>query len=311
MSDTKKIVLIAFHKNCIDGFTSVAIARKALITKGYEVDTLAMQYSEASEINLKDQMHSKQYDELFVVDFSLSTTCMIDITNGFPWVKCYILDHHKTAFEHYCPQVEITPTVKFTGGVAGFQIYLDNNESGASLCWKFFNPGAEVPPLVQYVRDYDLWKFEHKHTKAVNAILNEANQSFDYWDELMRSLGYDSGYTNYLTAKGNLILDIAARKVAELAETAQAITIAGKVGLAVTGTEPKLTNDLGHAMCKASGTFGAVISIDLNRQVIKFSLRSEGDYDVSAITKLYGGGGHKNAGGFEVPLLQEVSDDCN
>jgi nanoRNase/pAp phosphatase (c-di-AMP/oligoRNAs hydrolase) len=32
------------------------------------------------------------------------------------------------------------------------------------------------------------------------------------------------------------------------------------------------------------------------------SLRSNGDYDVSAIAKVFGGGGHKNAAGFEVPL---------
>jgi nanoRNase/pAp phosphatase (c-di-AMP/oligoRNAs hydrolase) len=33
-----------------------------------------------------------------------------------------------------------------------------------------------------------------------------------------------------------------------------------------------------------------------------FSLRSVGDFDVSAIAKIYGGGGHKNAAGFTVPI---------
>ena len=32
------------------------------------------------------------------------------------------------------------------------------------------------------------------------------------------------------------------------------------------------------------------------------SLRSVGDYDVSAIAKTFGGGGHRNAAGFEVAL---------
>jgi nanoRNase/pAp phosphatase (c-di-AMP/oligoRNAs hydrolase) len=31
-------------------------------------------------------------------------------------------------------------------------------------------------------------------------------------------------------------------------------------------------------------------------------LRSNGDYDVSAIAKAFGGGGHKNAAGFEVQV---------
>lgn len=32
-----------------------------------------------------------------------------------------------------------------------------------------------------------------------------------------------------------------------------------------------------------------------------FSLRSIGDFDVSAVAKLYGGGGHRNAAGFQAP----------
>jgi nanoRNase/pAp phosphatase (c-di-AMP/oligoRNAs hydrolase) len=32
------------------------------------------------------------------------------------------------------------------------------------------------------------------------------------------------------------------------------------------------------------------------------SLRSNGGYDVSVIAKAFGGGGHKNAAGFEVPV---------
>jgi nanoRNase/pAp phosphatase (c-di-AMP/oligoRNAs hydrolase) len=34
----------------------------------------------------------------------------------------------------------------------------------------------------------------------------------------------------------------------------------------------------------------------------KCSLRSNGDYDVSAIAKAFGGGGHRNAAGFQVPV---------
>jgi phosphoesterase RecJ-like protein len=34
----------------------------------------------------------------------------------------------------------------------------------------------------------------------------------------------------------------------------------------------------------------------------KVSLRSNGGYDVSAIAKAFGGGGHQNAAGFEVDM---------
>jgi len=35
--------------------------------------------------------------------------------------------------------------------------------------------------------------------------------------------------------------------------------------------------------------------------LFQYSLRSRGDFDVSELAKLWGGGGHKAAAGFEVP----------
>ena len=36
-----------------------------------------------------------------------------------------------------------------------------------------------------------------------------------------------------------------------------------------------------------------------------YSLRSNGEFDVSVIAKQFGGGGHRNAAGFEAPGLSE------
>ena len=35
----------------------------------------------------------------------------------------------------------------------------------------------------------------------------------------------------------------------------------------------------------------------------QFSLRSEGEFDVSAVAQQYGGGGHRNAAGFNAATL--------
>lgn len=50
------------------------------------------------------------------------------------------------------------------------------------------------------------------------------------------------------------------------------------------------------------GTFGLCWTLNQTKPVANCSLRSNGDYDVSAIAKAFGGGGHKNAAGFEVPI---------
>ena len=62
-----------------------------------------------------------------------------------------------------------------------------------------------------------------------------------------------------------------------------------------------LASDLGHELANKSGTFGLVWSMAGDGQ-IHCSLRSNGDYDVSAIAKAFGGGGHRNAAGFSTDI---------
>jgi len=64
---------------------------------------------------------------------------------------------------------------------------------------------------------------------------------------------------------------------------------------------PMHGSEVGHELANQSGTYGLVwyMGADLR---IKCSLRSNGDYDVSAIARSFGGGGHKNAAGFETDI---------
>ena len=62
-----------------------------------------------------------------------------------------------------------------------------------------------------------------------------------------------------------------------------------------------LASDLGSELANKSGTFGLVWSMADDGQ-IHCSLRSNGDYDVSAIAKAFGGGGHRNAAGFSTDI---------
>ena len=62
-----------------------------------------------------------------------------------------------------------------------------------------------------------------------------------------------------------------------------------------------LTSDVGHELAKQSGSYGLLWSINKDGKCL-CSLRSVGDYDVSAIAKTFGGGGHRNAAGFEIDI---------
>ena len=76
---------------------------------------------------------------------------------------------------------------------------------------------------------------------------------------------------------------------------------AGLLGLSA-NCPPHLTSDVGHELAIQSGTFGLCWTLSKEGLVAKCSLRSNGGYDVSTIAKVFGGGGHRNAAGFEVPI---------
>ena len=63
-------------------------------------------------------------------------------------------------------------------------------------------------------------------------------------------------------------------------------------------------NELGEALCLKLGAAVSVTYSQLKNKRWKFSLRSRGETDVSALAAKYpNGGGHPGAAGFELPYL--------
>jgi hypothetical protein len=88
-------------------------------------------------------------------------------------------------------------------------------------------------------------------------------------------------------------------EVATLLGDRYPVTLAGETGLAVNASG-RYISELGHHLAAMSGSFGMVW-----RQLdggIKISLRSCGDYDVAHLAVKFGGGGHRNAASFTLPV---------
>lgn len=304
------IALVAYHANCIDGFTAAWVTHKALVEQGATVDLLAVSYNEASTQDLLDSLEEAEragypYGALFIVDFSLDTVVLATITELHPKLVTTVLDHHKTAFEKYAPEITVVSDSCFIDTVQGANIVLMNAYSGAHICQHYFYPGCKVPALVTYVQDYDLWQFKlGDETKHVNKFLVQGEKTIEQWTHIAKTMDTEIGLRSVLEA-GKVLQEIHDKKVAEVAEKAVPVTIRGQAGLAVV-CPYELTSDVGHVLATKCGTFGAMLSLDMERTVIKWSLRSNGDFDVSAIAKTFGGGGHKNAGGFETSLLGDT-----
>ena len=185
-------------------------------------------------------------------------------------------------------------------------VILDNNKSGAMLAWEYFHPGTEVPMLIKHIDDYDRWQFKLKGTKEINkALWSFTPWTFPLWQEIIDDDQYGS-----MWSQGSAILRAHEQHVAKTVKEATmhcklSTYTADSYGAIFEGLAancpPHLQSDVGHELATQSGTFGLLWCIDKDNQC-KCSLRSNGDYDVSAIAKAFGGGGHRNAAGFTTSI---------
>lgn len=297
--------LIIYHDNCADGFGA---AFAAWLKFGDDADYLPMQYNQPldpSKVQYEDR-------DVYILDFSFPKETMeklLSAASHLVW-----LDHHKTAFEMWCGG--IPDSEHYIRCDDKRQIFLVNFKSGAMLAWEHFHPGTLVPYLIQLIDDRDRWVFQYgEESRALHAALSLRRPwTFKDWAALLprEVLPNEPNETHagvLAIAEGRTILRYQAQQVEESAKRALPCCIpwsdtltprAASEGMAV--NTPNNISEVGHALAKQSGTYGLVWYYDAKDKVAQCSLRSIGDYDVSAIAKAFGGGGHQNAAGFRVSV---------
>lgn len=293
--------LVIYHADCTDGFGA---AFAAWLKFGSEADYHAARYGD-------DAVPDWQGREVYILDFSFPRALMDD---AFQLAKHVVwLDHHKTAFEMW-----------FGGRFDGTEgrheqhdqvrdIVLDFDKSGALLAWEYFHPGAAVPKLIQHIDDRDRWQFKLDGSKELHAALQSYKPwSFEQWGEKFYSCytgipEYFEQELHMLYDGGAAILRAQEQHVASMVQQARRCVIVydepGRRtycgGFAL--NTPMHMSEVGHELANQSGTYGLVWYVGADARV-KCSLRSNGEYDVSGIARQFGGGGHRNAAGFETDI---------
>ena len=289
--------LVLYHANCADGFGA---AFAAWLKLGDDAEYVACSYGKQADTFLETYLGRLTERDIYILDFSFSKPIMkylISENKQVIW-----LDHHKSAFEMWCDEEQT-----YTKHEDKYHtIILDNNKSGAYLAWEFFHPGTEVPMLIKHIDDRDRWVFKIPGTKEFNAALRSYEPwSFEQWSELLNNwdgFEFRTEGTAILRAHDQNVQSVVkgSARQCTLWVTDPAYRVIDR-GLA-TNCPPHLTSDVGHELAIQSGTFGLCWTLSQEGLIAKCSLRSNGDYDVSTIAKAFGGGGHRNAAGFEVPV---------
>ena len=297
--------LVVFHAHCTDGFGA---AFAAWMKFGDEAEYLPASYG-------KFQWPVVTGRNVYILDFSFSkeeTEGVMKNANKVVW-----LDHHKTAFEMWCGKYEKGD--QFIDRTEPNYIYLNDNKSGAMLAWEYFHPGTLAPMMIKHIDDRDRWQFKIEWSKEFHAALDSYKPwSFEQWKKFLDDPSDELGLSDIavieLKNEGSAILRAHEQNVKSVVAAGRrdclvpftpvgshwSIVPQMMLGLAC-NCPPFLASDAGHELANQSKTFGLCWYQGRDGKA-KVSLRSNGDYDVSVIAKSFGGGGHRNAAGFEVEM---------
>jgi oligoribonuclease NrnB/cAMP/cGMP phosphodiesterase (DHH superfamily) len=208
-----------------------------------------------------------------------------------------ILDHHKTAQEDLAdlitpPSFDAWREAAWNGHLSAnvrMVALFDINRSGAALAWDYFI-GGDRPEFIEYIQDRDLWRKSLPGGDEFTIALRSYPQDFKVWDRLVE------GGAAHLVHEGYSIQRYYRLRVEELKRSAYPSEIGG-VACWISNAPYFAASEVAGELCERGESFGACyFEVEANR--FQYSLRSRGEFNVSAIARQFGGGGHKNAAGF-------------
>ncbi|MBE0454724.1 MAG: phosphoesterase [Roseovarius sp.] len=270
--------LILYHDKCPDGF---AAALAAWLYYEGQAEFVGLDHG---DIKTVDDLPALDGRAVYILDFSFAEFILRAIEERA--AKLVLLDHHLSAAE------------KLTGfrcrcGV----VHFDMKKSGAHLAWKFFHSDKPLPDLVRFVEDRDIWLWRYPESAAFLAALDMEPFEFERWQQIT---AFGAPQLASFIARG-YAMDEKFSKLAELiADHASPVVFNGVTGLMVNA--PGVFHSLvGDQLCRQSGTFALLWSVDKNR-VVKCGLRSRSDFNCIGLAASMGGGGHAQACGFKMPV---------
>lgn len=271
-------VTVIYHKNCLDGLFAARACYHSLKEQYTEdkIRFVAANYGDTPP-DITDQI-------VYIVDFTYPRETLMSMTQSAKQVV--VLDHHKTA-------------MKDLEGLdaPNLQVHFDMDKSGCVLARQWFTPHDQaLPPVLKYVQDRDLWRFDYPETKAVCASLY-----LEGFDDPRGPLVYD---IDDLVSQGLAVLKYQEKLLDKLTapENVRCYNFRGHTNVAFVNS-PVLQSEIGDRL-SLKHPFVAIHYMDNEKQI--FSLRSNKNnpdwVDVAEIAEGHGGGGHVNAAGFTLSL---------
>jgi hypothetical protein len=276
--------LCIYHKNCLDGNGAAAIVKR----KEPDCEFLSMQYSHQPPTVLDRKV--------YIVDFGLSLEHMRALkaqASEVVWI-----DHHASQLS--------------THRALGWGV-LDTSECGSTLTWKVLFGELPPPPVLAYIKDKDLWRWELPDSRAIAAGLSQTFPGDKFSGLLEADLAE-------MARIGRPLVEARNERVAKAVKLGTSIDapygMAGVRALVVNCNQDQ--NEVGDHICMASaaGGLGYDLAIIYYRKGTTgqwvHSLRASegGRIDCATIADRRGGGGHPSSACYLSPIQFLHSLDC-
>lgn len=276
-----KTIQVWFHSGCYDGFGSAFAAWKAY---GDDAEYIPCSYG-----NPPPDVTGAGF--VYILDFSFKKDVMIELCLKHPDTQFVIIDHHKTA-EADLKDLGLSKP-------KNLDVHFRMDQSGALMTWYYFNTNEhgqcpEAPLFFRLLSDRDLWTYKLPGTREHHAALGSYPFDFKVWETLVDNC-------TGLIAEGAALRrqqTVAVNKICDK----HWIGDVDDYSVPVVNTSVHWS-EVGEELLKRNPEYPFAASFTRFENTIMWSLRSrltdpEGGFDVSALAKKYGGGGHRNAAGF-------------
>jgi len=274
-------VVVFYHQECSDGFGAALSAW--------------LRYAEKTPITLTPLSYGDPLpvlphgSDVYILDFSLPVPVFLELRKNN--IRVSMIDHHQTAQENYGKSF-----------LDDQDIIFDMNRSGAALAWLHFHPDTEVPALIRYIEDKDLWRWKLPGSLEINSALASYPMDFALWNRFLVELENSPPEKTDLYKEGSAILRYQGRLLDQAIKNTGTLgrLEEGEVGFFV--NSPILNSEIG-GRAKTLNNMVGIWSVKPDGR-ISYSLRSsDGGPDVARIAQRFGGGGHKRAAGFIVDRM--------
>ncbi len=327
-------IVFFYHDRCFDGFVSALIvhccsfkeAGKDIqyIASDYNTSKYALVDSEgivsfgAKRINVKGKA-------VIIADFSFSPQVLDAI--GAHASQVIFIDHHESAVKSHMSWWDNTQDIKRPW--LRYMFSLDNKESGAMLCWLYFNELIDLElkdnlhDLVQDCMRWDLW-LDEGSPEALSTFSAYFFKDLDIKED--NFIFYLENFKTTMQLGSSGQLNVAVIDSIRYNGQKSVQKALDKINLYINRTRATLCLDLlqGTQTCKqivfcnmpkdVHSLAGSMLCKDYPHismtyvarpdGIYEYSVRSKQECEVNAllVAQHFGGGGHIHAAGFTSPL---------